>query len=790
MGTKGEFSTKVTFGIVGNPNCGKTTLFNALTGARQEVGNWPGVTVERKVGICRHGQETWRVVDLPGIYALDGGRSSEDERVARDYILSGDAAVIVNIVDAANLERNLYLTSQLIEMKVPIVVAVNMMDIARRRRLDVDVDELQQALGCSVVALVASRRHGLDSLKEAVRQTAKVGREGLAAVHQPTYEPAIEAAVAALIPQLGVGVEKSHRLDSRWLAIRLLEGDPQAASLLAEPVVLRDVTTSTAALATAMGEDTDILIADGRYAFVSRIVQACVHRSGGVSRTASDRIDQIVLNRFLGIPIFLATIYIMFTVTINIGGAFISFFEQIVGTVLVDSVSMLLRQVAAHEAVAVILADGIGGGIRTVATFIPIVGFLYIFLSFLEDSGYMARVAFVMDRGMRALGLPGKAFVPLIVGFGCNVPAIMATRTIEPRRDRILTMMMAPFMSCGARLPVYALFAAIFFPASGQNVVFVLYLIGIICAVGTGFVLKRTLLAGETAPFVMELPPYHWPTLASVWLRAWHRLKDFVLRAGLVIVPMVMVLSILGTLGPDGSFSNRNSDRSILAKASQSLMPAFAPMGLSGENWPAAVGLISGVLAKEAVVGTLNALYTNIAASESGVGPVASSSINKQFNPGAKLWSAFLSVPSNLASGFSKLIDPMNIDPMNINVGAATSGTAIEVESGVFGAMAARFDDTASAFAYLLFVLFYAPCVAALSAISQEAGWRWAAFSAAWGTGIGYTVAVVFYQAMTFERYPLSAGLWIAGGVLLLGLLLMITRGHRAESARFKRERI
>ncbi|VBB68734.1 Ferrous iron transport protein B [invertebrate metagenome] len=787
MATNGVLATALTFSIVGNPNCGKTTLFNALTGARQEVGNWPGVTVERKIGVCKHGEETWRVVDLPGIYALDGGRSSEDERVARDYILSNEAAVTVNIVDAANLERNLYLTSQLLEMRVPIVVAVNMMDIAERRHLDVDIGKLQQALGCSVVALVASRRRGLDSLKEAVRKAAEEGHAGLA-THYPTYGPAIEAAVAALVPQLGSLVAR-HRLDSRWLAIRLLEGDSRAAAL-ADPNVLNDVTVQTAALVTAMSEDSDILIADSRYAFVSRIVGSCVHRSSVVSRTASDWIDRIVLNRFLGIPIFLAMIYVMFTFTLNIGGAFVNFFEQIVGTVLVDSMSVLLRKVAAHEAVAVVLADGIGGGIRTVATFVPIIGFLYLFLSFLEDSGYMARAAFVMDRGMRAIGLPGKAFVPLLVGFGCNVPAIMATRTIEHRRDRILTMMMTPFMSCGARLPVYALLAAIFFPASGQNVVFVLYLIGILCAIGTGLVLKRTLLAGETAPFVMELPPYHLPTLATVGLRAWHRLKDFVLRAGLVIVPMVMVLSILGTMGPDGSFNNRDSDRSILAKASQSLMPAFAPMGLTGENWPAAVGLMSGLLAKEAVVGTLNALYANIAASEAGI---QVSTHEQQFNPGAKLWAALLSVPTNLASGFSKLMDPMNLE-----IGfVAETGQVAEVASGVFGAMAARFDDTASAFAYLLLVLFYAPCVAALGAISHEAGWRWAAFSAAWGTGLGYTIAVLFYKAMTFERDPLASGLWIAGSVSLLGMVLVITRGlshgnrsSRAEAASFKGERV
>jgi len=765
MGTNTESFMGTTFCIVGNPNCGKTTLFNALTGAKQEVGNWPGVTVEKKFGFYQHQGQPWQVVDLPGIYALDGGRTSEDERVARDYILSREASVVVNIVDAATLERNLYLTSQLLEMGVLVVIAINMMDIAKRRRITVDIKRLERAMGCTVVALVASRKRGLDALMEAVRQTAQAQRHPTA---RPGYGPEIERYVEILLPKLKE-TALEQRLDPRWMVLRLLEEDPLVEGLVT-PAFLQEIRAYRAALAAATGEDPDILIADGRYAFVGGLVEQCVHHGDRLSRTLSDRIDRVVLNRFLGLPIFFAMIYLMFTLTINIGGTFIDFFDQAVGTVLVDGGGTLLRALSMPEAVTVILADGLGGGIRTIATFIPIIGFLYLFLSFLEDSGYMARAAFVMDRGMRAIGLPGKAFVPLIVGFGCNVPAIMATRTLEHRRDRILTMMMAPFMSCGARLPVYALFAAAFFPTNGQNIVFILYLAGIAFAVGTGVLLKRTLLMGEAAHFVMELPPYHLPTLTTVALRAWHRLRDFILRAGQVIVPMVVVLSILGAMGTDGRFNRRDSDTSMLARMSQSLMPVFHPMGLTEDNWPAAVGLFSGIFAKEVVVGTLNTLYAGLAATKD-----TAEESEKPFDLAAGLWGAVLTIPANLADSLGKLTDPLGLD-VGFVADAEQAATTLEVEGGMFGAMTARFDGVSGAFAYLLLVLLYAPCVAALGTISHEAGWRWAVFSALWGTGIGYITAVVFYQTMTFARDPQTASLWIGAGVSFLILAFAVMR--------------
>jgi ferrous iron transport protein B len=514
------------------------------------------------------------------------------------------------------------------------------------------------------------------------------------------------------------------------------------------------------AVAGKAGEDVDILIADGRYGFANALIRETVRRTGVVKRTISDRIDRVVLNRMLGIPIFLVVMYLMFLFTINLGGAFIDFFDRLAGTVLVDGFGTLLANLGGPAWLIAVLAGGVGGGIQTVATFIPIIGFLYLFLSFLEDSGYMARAAFVMDRFMRSVGLPGKSFIPLIVGFGCNVPAIMATRTLEHRRDRVLTAMMAPFMSCGARLPVYALFAAAFFPTGGQNVVFALYLIGIAFAVMTGLVLKRTILPGGITPFIMELPPYHLPTLKSIMLRTWDRLKTFLFNAGKAIVAVVVVLSFLNSMGTDGSFGNEDTDRSVLAAIGKSITPAVKPMGIHEDNWPATVGLFSGIFAKEAVVGTLNALYGAIGSTDEQPGAGDDN--------GFDLWDgivdAFATIPVNLAALANAVTDPMGlsiVESPDIEAAARQQGVAV----GIFGAMASRFDGRLGAFAYLLAVLLYMPCVAAMAAIYRETGAGWAVFASLWTTGLGYGAAVLTYQSGTFAAHPGSSGAWIGAVV-------------------------
>lgn len=570
--------------LVGNPNCGKTTLFNALTGSHQRVGNWPGVTVERKSGEYLFRGLRFEVVDLPGTYSLDvtDQEISLDEKLARDYVHGNDADLLINIVDAANLERNLYLTSQLAEMRVPLLVVLNMVDVAEARGMTLDARVLAERLGCPVVPVVASEGEGIETLKAAIAEAVAARRGATATV---AYDPALEEAIAVLAPQLAATAAQSGT-SARWLAVRLLEGDD-----LARQTAGSGLSGQAETLAAQLGEDLDIRVADARYGLANRLAGEVVGVVGRVGRDLTERIDRVVLNRALGIPIFLAMMYLMFMLTINLGGVFIDFFEQLVGVLLVDGLGALLASFGAPGWLELLLAQGVGGGLRVVASFIPIIGFLFLSLSLLEDSGYMARAAFVMDRFMRWIGLPGKSFVPLLVGFGCTVPAVMATRTLEHRRDRLMTIAMAHFMSCGARLPVYVLLAAAFFPEGAQNVVFGLYLIGIAVAVLTGLVLKNTLLQGEATPFVMELPPYHVPTARGVLIHAWDRLKRFIFRAGRVIVPMVLVINVLNALGTDGSYSNENSDRSVLAAVGRGVAPAFAPLGLDEDNWPAVVGI-------------------------------------------------------------------------------------------------------------------------------------------------------------------------------------------------------
>ncbi|MEW6512597.1 MAG: Fe(2+) transporter permease subunit FeoB [Pseudomonadota bacterium] len=761
-----------TIGLVGNPNCGKTTLFNALTGSKQCVGNWPGVTVERKSGEYRLGNARIEVVDLPGTYSLDvvDREISLDERVARDYVHEGEADLIVNIVDASNLERNLYLTTQLAEMGVPLLVVLNMTDVAEAKGMQVNAAELAAQLGCPVLPVIASQGKGIEALKSAILAAAM---EQPRASARLTYVNAVETAIAALIDQMPQG----GKVTPRWLAVRLLEGDD-----LAKQTVGPEKSALAARHATDLEDDLDIYVADAHYGLANRIANTAVKITGRVERDTTDRIDRVVLNRALGIPIFLLMMYLMFMFTINLGGAFIDFFDQAAGALFVDGFGALLASFGAPEWLNVMLAKGIGGGLQTVATFIPVIGFLYLFLSVLEDSGYMARAAFVMDRFMRWVGLPGKSFVPLIVGFGCNVPAIMATRTLEHRRDRLMTIAMAPFMSCGARLPVYVLFAAAFFPANAQNVVFGLYLIGIAVAVLTGLILKHSLLKGEATPFIMELPPYHLPTLKGILIHTWDRLKSFVVNAGRIIVPMVLVLNFLNAIGTDGSFGNEDSDKSMLAEVGRTITPAFTPLGLTEENWPAAVGIFTGVLAKEAVVGTLNAAYQALA-EEDAEAAGGEAKEEEAFSLGNALSAAVATIPENLSDALGGWDDPLGISVGDLSDQEAVAEEQ-EVAASTFGAMATRFDGAAGAFAYLLFILLYFPCTAAIAAVYQESGMRWTLFVGAWTTGMAYGLSALVYQGATYASHPGDSLAWIVGIIVVFALVLISLRryGQRDEA--------
>ena len=763
--------TNYTIALVGNPNCGKTTLFNALTGSRQRVGNWPGVTVEKKSGEYLRDGLHFEVVDLPGTYSLDvvDKEVSLDETVARNYVHGNEADLIINIVDAAILERNLYLSSQLAEMRVPLLVALNMVDVAETKGIKVDAQGLARHWAVRWFRLSLRKAQALMPSKP---PSPRQRRDPHAASAEVRYEDALERAISALAPQLAEACPTKQNFLS--MAGRASAGGGRPGA----PYCRRQTEPGSGHPDAELGDDLDIMMADARYSLVNRIANEVVSVRGRINRDLTNRIDRVVLNRALGIPIFLLMMYLMFMFTINIGGAFIDFFDQFAGILLVDGFGEWLTRIGSPEWLTMLLAKGIGGGFQVVATFIPIIGFLFLFLSVLEDSGYMARAAFVMDRFMRWIGLPGKSFIPLIVGFGCNVPAIMATRTLEHRRDRLLTIAMAPFMSCGARLPVYVLFAAAFFADGAQNVVFGLYLIGIVVAVLTGLILKNTLLEGEATPFIMELPPYHVPTLKGILIHTWDRLKGFIFRAGRVIVPMVLVLNVLNSVGTDGSYGNENSNNSVLAAVGRTIAPAFSPMGLTEENWPAAVGIFTGVLAKEAVVGTLNAAYSALATSEAATAKKHHSTCAKGCGPPLPPFPPTL--PMRSAPG-----------PIHSVWTWATSATRRQWLRN------RRFPPAPSARWRAASTVPPAPLpICCLSCSTSPAPQRsprftrsrarsWTIFVAAWTTGLGYGLATLYYQAATWANHPGSSLAWISVVVAGFALVLYsLRRLGRREATR------
>lgn len=718
---------KLTIALAGNPNSGKTTLFNALTGARQKVGNWPGVTVERKEGRFTHKDYNINVIDLPGIYSFSS--YSLDEKISREYILQGQPDLVVNIVDATNLERNLYLTTQILEMKRPLVVALNMTDIAKQRKIRIEIEHLAQHLGCPVIPIVATKRIGIDKLRDTIIEAALSHKISQTRVF---YDSVVEDAIEKLKPQIALKAEE-HNVDQRWLAIKLLESDELAISLT-ENAHSELIKEEKRKIEKHTNLDTDIVVADGRYGFIHGLAKDVIHRESELRKTISDAIDTIVLNRFLGIPIFLAIMYLVFTLTVTVGESFIDFFELFFGTIFVDGFAHLLEAIGSPDWLIIFLAEGVGGGIETVSTFIPPIFFIFLCLSILEDSGYMSRAAFVMDRFMRYIGLPGKAFIPMLVGFGCTVPAVMATRTLGNNRDRLLTIMINPLMSCGAKLPVYALFATIFFPQIGGTVIFILYIIGIALAILMGFVFKSTILRGDMSAFVMELPPYHIPTINGIFLHTWTRLKSFVLRAGKVILIAVVVLSFLNSIGTDGEIRFESSEKSILSFTGKTITPIFKPMGIEEDNWPATVGLFTGIFAKEVIIGTLDALYAQVADID------IEDEDDFSFIDGIK--EAFVSLP--------------------FIAGGEEEEEIIHSENE----MANRFGGKNNAFAYLLFVLIYAPCLAAIAAIYRETNLKWTLFSVFYLTILAWIIATIYYQFSIFTISPLSSLGWIIGCVV------------------------
>ena len=752
---------KITIALAGNPNCGKTTLFNALTGSTQRVGNWPGVTVERIEGEYKYKDHKIEVIDLPGIYSFSA--YSLDEKIAREYILMDKPDLVVNIVDGTNLERNLYLTTQLLEMKIPVVVALNMMDIAKQRKIHIEVEHLETHLGCPVIPMVASKKQGLKELKDTINIAAEKHEISKTRV---LYDSVIEEALIRIVEKVTPFAEE-HNVDPRWLAIKLLEAD-ELAIQLTNNESNELISNESARIEKHVGDEIDIIIADGRYGFIHGLSRDVVHRHDQIRKTVSDNIDKVVLNRFLGIPIFFGVMYLMFMLTINVGAPFIDFFDIFMGTIFVDGLGNLLTSFNLPSWLITFLSAGIGGGIQTVATFIPPIFFMFLSLSILEDSGYMSRAAFVMDRFMRFIGLPGKAFIPMLVGFGCNVPAIMATRTLENNRDRILTILINPFMSCGARLPVYILFASVFFPRSGGLIVFTIYSTGIILAIISGLIFKKTILKGETSTFVMELPPYHIPTFNGIMLHTWQRLKTFLLRAGKVIIIVVIVLSFLNSIGTDGSFGNEDSENSILSSIGKSITPIFKPMGISSNNWPATVGLFTGIFAKEAVVGTLDALYSQLDETKEA---------EEEFDFWGGIVESFKAIPEGF-KGFEETA----ADPMGLSVETSDQEIVeeeLEVDAQIFSEMSSRFGGKNNAFAYLLFILIYVPCVAAIAVIYRETNLKWAIFSSLYLTFLAWLISTLFYQVSIFIVQPAVSTMWIA---IIITIFIIFYYGMKSVS--------
>lgn len=662
--------------LAGNPNCGKTTLFNALTGSNQYVGNWPGVTVEKKEGTAHLGGTELTVVDLPGIYSLSP--YSMEEIVARDFIIGEGPDCVIDIVDATNLERNLYLTVQLLELERPVVLALNFMDEVEKRGDKINVDRLSKELGIPVVPITAKTGEGLERLLHTAHRQMHLGftvepddlyDDFTHDIHHRMGELLHDHAYAAKLP-------------AHWAAIKLLEGDQVVEQALNLPEAVKtelDGLVAEYENASDLG-DRETLVADSRYQYIERVVSQAAVRGGKPGElTLSEKIDRVVTHRIFALPLFLCTMLAMFVLTF---GPFGSMLQDGVAA-LMDGISASLAEMMAEAGVSEVLislvCDGIIAGVGGVVSFLPQIALLFFFLSFLEDSGYMSRAAFIMDRLLRRFGLSGKAFIPMLMGFGCSVPAIMGARTMENEKDRRMTILLVPFMSCSAKLPVYGLIASAFFGSWAGLVVFGLYVIGMVLGILSGLFFKRTLFSGEPAPFVLELPPYRLPSLSNMLSHVWQKVKGFLVKAGTLILLMSVLLWLLQSF----DFSLRmveDASQSMLGMLGGVIAPVFAPLGFG--NWQAAVALLTGFIAKEMVLSSLAMFY----------------------------------------------------------------GFPLAAEAGVVAAAMDAFNPL-SAFSYLVFILLYVPCVAAVSTLAKEMNSKkWTAFSIAWQIGIAYVASLVVYQ--------------------------------------------
>jgi len=727
-------ANSITVGLIGNPNCGKTTIFNALTGARQKVANWSGVTIEKREGSFRAGEYSVRVVDLPGIYSLSA--YSLEEIVARDYIIHEQPDVIVNIVDAGNLERNLYLTTQLINIGVRVILVLNMSDEAEAKGIVIDTDTLGTLLGMPVVRTVGTRNDGIGRLIAAIIAVAEKTAPVVRHLHID-YGADVEEEIQAVQRAIRTVGDIGERYSTRWLAIRLLENDCDVlAKLEGFPnyaAIVGQAERSRRILEKNYGDDPAMVLTERRQGFVTGLLKEAVRRVSVEKTDVSERIDRVLMNRYLGYPILLAFLWLLFQATYVLG----EYPKQGIQW-LVDALSHWLALSLPDGAVKSLVVKGVVGGVGGVIVFLPNILILFLGVSFLEDSGYMARAAFIMDKIMHRLGIHGKSFIPLIMGFGCNVPAIMATRTLESRRDRIITVLINPFMSCSARLPVYVLFAGVFFAQHAGTVILALYLIGIAIAFVTSRLFNMLLAKTESAPFVMELPPYRLPTARSTLLHVWNRASQYLKKMSGPILAFSVIIWVIseypvsetavrahaervqaaqsahrasygevarreGTTSVNASALKAQHDQAIAEIArdyereklrhssigiiGRAIHPAMEPLGF---NWQMGVSLVTGVFAKEVVVSSLGVLYA----------------VNA---PGARA--------------------------------TCTKSLEGELTSPEHGITPLR------AFTYMLFVLLYIPCIATIVVIGREIGWRWAAVSVAYNLALTWAVCFLVFNA-------------------------------------------
>lgn len=698
--------------LAGNPNCGKTTMFNNLTGANQYVGNWPGVTVEKKEGKLK-GKKDVIITDLPGIYSLSP--YTLEEVVSRDYILNEHPDVIVNLVDATNIERNLYLTTQLIETGVPVVIALNMADLLEKREIKIDTERLSMVLGCPIIETSALKGDGLNKLMEEAIRTANTKEVELPA---DIFSADLEKAIENVKQQLPASITEDKK---RWYAVKLLENDSKVSESMSLGTAARSVVEDARkALESKHDNDMESIVTDERYQFIQKVVKTTVKKAKG-KLTVSDRIDQIVTNRILGIPIFIAVMFIVYYISVSTVGTFVTDWTNDVFVVAIqDAVSGFLKSLGASEMILSLVVDGIVGGLGAVLGFVPQMAILFLFLSILEDCGYMVRIAFVMDRVFRHFGLSGKSFIPLLISSGCGIPGIMASRTIEQDNDRRLTIMTATFIPCGAKLPVIALMGGVMASyatksyEAGGLVAPLMYFLGIVAVLVSAIILKKTKpFSGKPAPFVMELPQYHIPSVKTVLMHVWERLKGFIIKAGTILFLACVVMWFLGGFGfaEDGSFGMVESGQSLLAVIGGVFAPIFAPLGF-GEWQPVAASL-SGFTAKEAIVSTMGVL-------------------------------------------------------------ANVSEDLAEEASVVAPAVAMWFPSAMAAFSFLLFNMLDSPCLAAIATMAQQMqSKKWFWFAIVFQNLFAYVVCLIVYQLGSVLTGG-AFGIWTIIALILLAVLLFL----------------